>query len=132
MKDGVPKSKAFLPGAQSPEVCSRLGDDVREKLDGDGAQSFPVGGHREENPRVAVSGVLLNSGHLRRGGARGVAAALAHAALTRAESLLERLCDLGCFELGGELLHDAFAVWKCKERKRVALQSLSLSPSCSV
>lgn len=117
VKDGIAESEAPLPGAQSPEVCGRLGDDVWEELNGDVAQNLSVGCHRQEHPRVAVSRVLQDSGHLRRRGVRGVAAAaLAHAALARAERLLERLGYLGCFELGSELFHDAVAVWGRKDK----------------
>lgn len=111
VEDGVPESETFLSGAESSEVFRCLGDNMGEKLYGDGAQRFPVGRHFEEYPGVSVSGVLLDSGHLRRG-ARGVAAGLAHSALTSAESLLEGFGYLGGFELGCELLHHAIAIWK--------------------
>lgn len=111
VEDGVPESKPFFSGAENSEVFCRLGDNMGEKLYGDRAQRFPVGRHFEEYSGVSVSGVLLNSGHLRRG-TWGVAAGLAHAALTSAESFLEGFGYLSGFELGCELLHHTVAIWE--------------------
>lgn len=67
VEDGVLESKPFFSGAEGSEVFCSLGDDMGEKLYGDRAQRLPVGRHCEEHSGVRVSGVLLNSGHLRRG-----------------------------------------------------------------
>uniref|UniRef100_A0A8D3A3M3 Uncharacterized protein n=1 Tax=Scophthalmus maximus TaxID=52904 RepID=A0A8D3A3M3_SCOMX len=61
VEDGVSQSEAFLSGAEGPEVFCRLGHNVGEELDGDGAQCLAVGGHVEEHPWITVSGMLLNS-----------------------------------------------------------------------
>ena len=115
MEDGVAEAEAFLSGAESPEVLRRLGDDVREELDGQCAQRLSVGRHREEHPGVGVSGVLLNSGHLWRRVERGVAFCLARAALTLAEGLLEGFHYFRGLELGRQLLH--YTVTICEIRK---------------
>lgn len=65
MEDGVLQPEAFLSGAQSSEVLCCLGNDVREQLDGNGSQRFTVGCHSEEHQWIGVSGVLLDSGHVR-------------------------------------------------------------------
>lgn len=119
MEDGGLQPQALLPGAEGPEVLCRLRDDVGEKLHGDGAQQLVIGGHVEEHQGVRVSGVLLDSGHLRRGDTRHVAFRLGRAALALAEGLLEGFGYLGGFELGRQLLHCAVAVLKNRRRKSV-------------
>uniref|UniRef100_A0A3Q3H1X8 Uncharacterized protein n=1 Tax=Labrus bergylta TaxID=56723 RepID=A0A3Q3H1X8_9LABR len=65
MEDGSPKAKPFLASAESPEVFSRLGDNMGKELYVDCAKWLAISFHFEENLWVSVSGVLLNSGHLR-------------------------------------------------------------------
>lgn len=110
MKDGVPQPEAFPTGAEKPEVLRRLGDNMREKLDGDGAQRFATGRYFQEHLWISVSGVLLNSRHMWCRGTRAIG--LAHSVLTLAEGLLEGFCDVCGFELGCQLLHCSVTIWE--------------------
>uniref|UniRef100_A0A3P9K3C0 Uncharacterized protein n=1 Tax=Oryzias latipes TaxID=8090 RepID=A0A3P9K3C0_ORYLA len=65
VKDGVLKAKAFLAGAEGSEVLSSLGNNVGEKLYGDGAERLVISSYFEEHLWVGLSRVLLDSGHLR-------------------------------------------------------------------
>lgn len=64
VKDGVLKAEAFLAGAEGSEVLSSLGNNVGEKLYGDGAQRLAVNSYFEEHLWVGLPRVLLDSGHL--------------------------------------------------------------------
>lgn len=64
VEDGVLQPKAVLASAESPEVLCSLGNNVGEKLYGDGAQWLVISRHFEEHLWVSLSGVFLDSGHL--------------------------------------------------------------------
>lgn len=130
MEDGVLQSETFLSSAQSPEVLCSLGNNMWEQLNGDVAQWFIISGHFEEHQRVSVFGVLLDSGHVWHWGRRSVVTGLLEAILTFTEGLLKRLCYLGCFELGCQLLHHTFTVWG-KKKKKIE-QNFSLEDSSRI
>lgn len=115
VKDGVLKAKTSLSSTENPEVLRRLGDNMREQLDGDGTKWFLVGCYFEEHPWVGLSGVLLDPGHLMYGGARGVATGEVHVLLTSTEDFLEGFSDVCAFKFSCQLLHNTVALWFKKQ-----------------